>query len=68
MFEDGLKLNKDDSGIIRNEEIRNKLDQLLGDERFKELALNLQSNVVNSVREGGSSYKNFKDLIAWIKD
>ncbi|XP_022879390.1 UDP-glycosyltransferase 83A1-like [Olea europaea var. sylvestris] len=64
----GLKLNKDDSGIIRHEEINNKLEQVLSDERFKELALDLQSNVLNSVREGGSSYNNFKDLVAWIKD
>ncbi|CAA3015387.1 UDP-glycosyltransferase 83A1-like [Olea europaea subsp. europaea] len=64
----GLKLNKDDGGIIRHEEINNKLEQLLGNERFKELALDLQSNVLNSVREGGSSYNNFKDLVAWIKD
>ncbi|CAI9777420.1 unnamed protein product [Fraxinus pennsylvanica] len=64
----GLKLNKDDSGIIRHEEISNKLEQILGDERFKELASNLQSNVLNSVREGGSSYNNFKDFVAWIKD
>ncbi|XP_022850737.1 UDP-glycosyltransferase 83A1-like [Olea europaea var. sylvestris] len=64
----GLKLNKDEGGIIRHEEIYNKLEQLLGDERFKELALDLQSNVLNSVREGGSSYNNFKDLVAWIKD
>ncbi|CAA3015389.1 UDP-glycosyltransferase 83A1-like [Olea europaea subsp. europaea] len=64
----GLKLNKDHGGIIRHEEINNKLEQLLGNERFKELALDLQSNVLNSVREGGSSYNNFKDLVAWIKD
>ncbi|CAA2949043.1 UDP-glycosyltransferase 83A1-like [Olea europaea subsp. europaea] len=64
----GLGFNKDDSGIIRREEIKNKLEQLLSDERFKERALDLQTKIQNSVREGGSSYENFNDFVAWIKD
>ncbi|KAL2504983.1 UDP-glycosyltransferase 83A1 [Abeliophyllum distichum] len=64
----GLELNKDDNGIIRREEIKNKLVRVLGDEAFKERALDLQAKIHNGVREGGSSYKNFNDFVAWIKD
>ncbi|CAA2968301.1 UDP-glycosyltransferase 83A1-like [Olea europaea subsp. europaea] len=64
----GLGFNKDDSGIIRREEIKNKLEQLLSDGRFKERVLDLQTKIQNSVREGGSSYENFIDFVAWIKD
>ncbi|CAI9763271.1 unnamed protein product [Fraxinus pennsylvanica] len=64
----GLGFNKDDSGIIGREEIKNKLEQLLSDERFKERVLDLQTKIQNTVREGGSSYENFNNLVAWFKD
>ncbi|KAL2531116.1 UDP-glycosyltransferase 83A1 [Abeliophyllum distichum] len=64
----GLELNKDDNGIIRRVEIKNKLERVLGDEGLKERVLDLQAKILNGVREGGSSYKNFNDFVAWIKD
>ncbi|CAI9763272.1 unnamed protein product [Fraxinus pennsylvanica] len=64
----GLELNKDESGIIRREEIKNKLERVLGDEGFKGRVLDLQEQILNSVREGGSSHKNFDDFLSWIKD
>ncbi|KAK6129130.1 hypothetical protein DH2020_037108 [Rehmannia glutinosa] len=63
----GLRLCKDESGIIRKEEINDKLEHLLGDKGYKERALNLQAKTMGSIR-GGSSHKNFNKFVEWIKD
>ncbi|KAK6117425.1 hypothetical protein DH2020_048834 [Rehmannia glutinosa] len=63
----GLRLCKDENGIIRKEEINDKLEHLLGDKGYKERALNLQAKTMGSIR-GGSSHKNFNKFIEWIKD
>ncbi|XP_031257607.1 UDP-glycosyltransferase 83A1-like [Pistacia vera] len=63
----GLKFNKNESGIITREEIKNKVDQVLCDESYKERVLKLQEKTMDSVREGGQSNKNFKNFLDWIK-
>ncbi|CAA2988006.1 UDP-glycosyltransferase 83A1-like [Olea europaea subsp. europaea] len=66
-WEIGLGLDKDEMGIIRKEEIKNKLEQLLTDKRYKRRALNLQAKTMASAT-GGSSHKIFNNLVEWIKD
>ncbi|XP_031257638.1 UDP-glycosyltransferase 83A1-like [Pistacia vera] len=63
----GLKFNKDESGIITKEEIKSKVEKVLGDESVKARALELQEAALKSVKEGGYSERNFKKLIEWIK-
>ncbi|CAN4082678.1 unnamed protein product [Withania somnifera] len=63
----GLGLDKNEFGVIGKEEIKNKMDKLLGDETFKQRALDLQAKVNSSVKEGGSSNKMFGKFIDWIK-
>ncbi|KAJ4707332.1 UDP-glycosyltransferase [Melia azedarach] len=63
----GMKFNKSESGLITREEIKNKVNQILGDESFKARALELKEKALSSVREGGSSYKTFQDFLEWIK-
>ncbi|KAH9687180.1 UDP-glycosyltransferase 83A1 [Citrus sinensis] len=63
----GLKFDRDESGIITREEIKNKVDQVLGDQYFKARALELKEKVMSSVREGGSSYKTFQNFLQWVK-
>ncbi|KAJ4707324.1 UDP-glycosyltransferase [Melia azedarach] len=63
----GLNFDKDKSGIITREEIKNKVDQVLGDENFKGRAMELKGKALSSVREGGSSYKTFQNFIEWLK-
>nr|XP_016496139.1 PREDICTED: UDP-glycosyltransferase 83A1-like [Nicotiana tabacum]WIW42747.1 UDP-glycosyltransferase [Nicotiana tabacum] len=63
----GLGFKKNEFGIIGKEEIKNKMDQLFGDEVFKERALDLQAKVKSSVKGGGSSNKMFGKFIDWIK-
>ncbi|OMP10396.1 UDP-glucuronosyl/UDP-glucosyltransferase [Corchorus olitorius] len=57
----------DEREIIAREEIKGKVEQLLGDESFKERTNKLKKLVTNSVKEGGSSDRIFKNFIKWIK-
>ncbi|TYG44252.1 hypothetical protein ES288_D11G083200v1 [Gossypium darwinii] len=63
----GLKLQKDEGGIIRKEEIKSKVEQLVGDENFKTRAIELKQMVTKSVGDGGSSDKVFKNFVQWLK-
>ncbi|KAJ4707321.1 UDP-glycosyltransferase [Melia azedarach] len=63
----GLKFNRNEVGIITREEIKDKVDQLLGDGNFKARALELKEKTMSSVREGGSSKKTLQNFIEWIK-
>ncbi|GLT75521.1 hypothetical protein SLA2020_472390 [Shorea laevis] len=63
----GLKLEKDESGIIRQEEIKSKMEKLLGDENLKARAMELKEKIRTSVKEGGYSNKNLKSFIEWVK-
>ncbi|OVA00784.1 UDP-glucuronosyl/UDP-glucosyltransferase [Macleaya cordata] len=63
----GLQLNKDDSGIISNGEIKNKIKALLVDETIRERALELKERTKKSVNEGGSSKKNLNHFIESVK-
>ncbi|KAK4477578.1 hypothetical protein RD792_016813, partial [Penstemon davidsonii] len=67
-WEIGLDLDKDKSGIIRQEEIGKKVELLLNNERYKTRALNLQEKTISSVKEGGCSQKNFSNFVDWIKE
>ncbi|CAA2972634.1 UDP-glycosyltransferase 83A1-like [Olea europaea subsp. europaea] len=66
-WEVGLELDKDARGIIRKEEIKNKLEQLLTDKSYKERAFNLQIKTVASATKG-CSHKNFNNFVEWIKE
>ncbi|GLT75524.1 hypothetical protein SLA2020_472420 [Shorea laevis] len=63
----GLKLERDESGIIRQEEIKSKMEKLLGDDNLKARAMELKEKIRNSVKEGGCSNKILKSFIEWVK-
>ncbi|WCJ25605.1 UDP-Glycosyltransferase superfamily protein [Euphorbia peplus] len=63
----GLKFDKNIQGIISRDEIRNKVEQLLADEKLKERASELKETAITSVREGGYSHKSFKNFVQWLK-
>ncbi|KAM7268396.1 hypothetical protein ACFE04_010562 [Oxalis oulophora] len=64
----GLKLNADENGLINREEIKSKVEQIVGDGKFKARALQLKDLAMGSVREGGESIQNFKNFIKWLKE
>ncbi|KAK7273331.1 hypothetical protein RIF29_14380 [Crotalaria pallida] len=62
----GLKLDRN-GGLITGEEITYKINQLLHDENIQIRASKLKELAINNVKEGGSSNKNFKNFIDWLK-
>ncbi|KAH6802989.1 hypothetical protein C2S51_034435 [Perilla frutescens var. frutescens] len=64
----GLQLGNDDGGIVTFDEIKEKIDGLLGDDELKERALKLKEMMGSSAREGGSSYQNLTNFITWIQE
>ncbi|KAA8547919.1 hypothetical protein F0562_004348 [Nyssa sinensis] len=63
----GLRFEQDERRIITQGEIKNKVEQLLGDTTLKARALDMKETTISSVREGGSSYQNFNNFIEWMK-
>ena len=63
----GLKLDKNQSGIVTGEEIKNKVEKVVGDEKFKARALELKRLAMQNVGEGGCSSNNFKNFVEWMK-
>ncbi|PIM98018.1 UDP-glucuronosyl and UDP-glucosyl transferase [Handroanthus impetiginosus] len=64
----GLGFEKDEKGIIGREEIKNKMEKVLGDGKYKMRAKELQEKIIDGVEEGGRSRKNFENFIDWIKE
>ena len=64
----GLGFNPDEeTGIVKRDEVRKKVEQLLGDNTFKSRALYLKESILKSVKEGGSSYNNLHRFVEWVK-
>ena len=63
----GLGFDTDESGVVRREEIKCKVEKLLGDRNFRERVLDLKESAMDCVREGGSSYDNLQRFVQWIK-
>ncbi|CAK9186018.1 unnamed protein product [Ilex paraguariensis] len=64
----GLGFNQDEKGIINHEEIKSKVEQLIGDKTFKARALDLKEKAMNGVKEGGHSQKKISNFIEWMKE
>ncbi|KAF6165129.1 hypothetical protein GIB67_000713 [Kingdonia uniflora] len=59
----GLELNPDETEIVRRDEIKEKVDQLLGDKVMKENSLRLKDMAIHSVAKDGSSWKNMEKFV-----
>ncbi|KAH7845931.1 hypothetical protein Vadar_007641 [Vaccinium darrowii] len=64
----GLGFNRGESGIIRQDEIKGKVEQLLANEALKARALHLKEVTAEAVKEGGCSGNNFNNFIKWVKE
>ncbi|XP_057492323.1 UDP-glycosyltransferase 83A1-like [Actinidia eriantha] len=64
----GLGFNRDENGIIKQAEIKDKVEQLLGDKTFRARALHLKEVTAKTVKEGGCSSNNFNNFIKWMKE
>jgi UDP:flavonoid glycosyltransferase YjiC (YdhE family) len=63
----GLKFDKNKCGIITREEIKNKVETVISDEKIKARAAELKRLAMQNVGEAGYSSENFKNFIEWIK-
>lgn len=63
----GLRCDKNENGIVSKGDIKNKVEQLLGDNNFKARALNLKEKVLNSVSQDGCSNQNLSNFIECLK-
>ena len=64
----GLKFDRDENGIITRHEIKNKIEQVMNDNKFKVRSLELKEKAMSTVEEGGNSSNNFKTLVEWMKN
>ncbi|KAF5763755.1 putative UDP-glucuronosyl/UDP-glucosyltransferase [Helianthus annuus] len=64
----GLGFKKDENGIITRGEVKDKVEQLLGDKTFRDKAVVIKEKVTSSVREGGCSHHNLSSFIKWIHE
>ncbi|KAK8693349.1 hypothetical protein V6N13_070934 [Hibiscus sabdariffa] len=58
----GLKFKRDETGIIGKEEIKSKVEQMVGDENIRKRVVELKQRVTKSVGEGGNSDKGHVDM------
>ncbi|MED6123835.1 hypothetical protein PIB30_053153 [Stylosanthes scabra] len=63
----GMELEKDENGFISKEEIRKKVEQLLGDEAIRERSSKLKEATRKNLGEGGQSSKNIEKFANWAK-
>ncbi|KAK9116496.1 hypothetical protein Sjap_015443 [Stephania japonica] len=63
----GLKLVSDENGVISRDEIKTKVDMLLGDNEIKTNTLKMKEQTMRSVSDDGTSTKNLEEFIQKIK-
>ncbi|GAV57580.1 UDPGT domain-containing protein, partial [Cephalotus follicularis] len=63
----GLKFERNESGIITQGEIKDKVEQVLADDKFESMAPQLKEMPMRSMTEGGDSHRNFNNFIKWTK-
>ncbi|KAJ6795452.1 UDP-glycosyltransferase 83A1 [Iris pallida] len=64
----GFRLTPDDSGIVSSEQIKVKVEELLGDEELKARSSMWKEKANDSVRVGGSSYMNMNRFLNAMKE
>lgn len=62
----GLRFDPDENGVVLGEEVRRKVEQVLGDENIRTRALELKEMARENIAEGGQSSKNFNDFVKWL--
>ncbi|EEF36311.1 UDP-glycosyltransferase 83A1 [Ricinus communis] len=62
----GLGFERDENGIIRKEEVKGKVERLLGDKSIRERSLKLKETIRDTIGEGGQSSTNFINFINWL--
>ncbi|CAN6251184.1 unnamed protein product [Urochloa humidicola] len=64
----GLAVSRNADGIVTKEELRSKVEQVVGDAEIRERARLFKDAAWQSVSEGGSSNDNFKKLVSLLSE
>ncbi|XP_066367232.1 UDP-glycosyltransferase 83A1-like [Miscanthus floridulus] len=64
----GLRIDADERGIFTKEEIRDKVDQLLGDDGIRARALSLKRAACESITDGGSSHQDLLKFVNLLRE
>ena len=68
VWKTGLSIDPDDKGFVPREQIKEKVDQIFGNEEMKARALMWKDIANRCTKEGGSSYKNSKSFVDAMKE
>ncbi|XP_042471969.1 UDP-glycosyltransferase 83A1-like [Zingiber officinale] len=63
----GLSLTPDESGIVKREQLKSKVEALLGDAEMRARASSLKEKAQRNTDQGGASFHNLKRFIDTIK-
>jgi len=66
VWKTGLELEKDDNGFISRQQIKKKVDQVVGDDDIKAMCLKMKKMIINNIEEGGQSSHNLQKFISWV--
>ncbi|KAJ0973882.1 hypothetical protein J5N97_015847 [Dioscorea zingiberensis] len=64
VWKTGLKMIPDENNMITKEQIRGKVEELLGDGEMKKRALAMKEIATKGIEKGGSSFENFNTFIS----
>ncbi|CAN6297732.1 unnamed protein product [Urochloa humidicola] len=64
----GLAVSPDADGIVTKEELRTKVEEVVGDAEIKERARLFKDAARRCISEGGSSYENFEKLVNLLNE
>ncbi|KAG6509709.1 UDP-glycosyltransferase 83A1-like [Zingiber officinale] len=63
----GLRMTPDESGIVKREQVKSKVEELLSNEEMRARASMLKENAQQSINEGGASLENLKTFMDAFK-
>ena len=64
----GLAASRNAEGVVTKEELRSKVEQVVGDGEIRERARLFRDAARRCVGEGGSSHENFKKLVDLLRE
>ncbi|MED6218442.1 hypothetical protein PIB30_026666 [Stylosanthes scabra] len=64
----GLGFDSDENGLISREEIKVKVEKLLGDENIRLMAHEVKKKLRKEIDDGGRSSENINKFIKWLKE
>ncbi|KAL5582183.1 hypothetical protein UlMin_014625 [Ulmus minor] len=63
----GIGFDADEKGIVSREEVKKKVDQVIGDGDIRRRSLKFKEMAKKNGAEDGQSSRNLKDFITWLK-